>query len=53
MDTTTIIATLAILIAITLFAALVRQTMRAERLEAALERIEAVVSAATPPEAAQ
>ncbi|GAA0456544.1 MULTISPECIES: hypothetical protein [Sphingomonas] len=40
----TIITILAILIAIILFSALVRQTMRAERAEAALGRVETVIA---------
>lgn len=40
----TIITILAILIAIILFAALHRQTMRAERAEAALSRVETIIA---------
>lgn len=40
----TIITTMAIFIAIILFSALVRQTMRAERAEAALDRIELTIA---------
>jgi len=44
---TTIITILAILIAIKLFAALIRQTNRAERAEAAIRRITATINECT------